>query len=92
MQCLIFTIEEAKLTAQQEAKKIIINNSKSWYRRSSRKLYLFSTLNLMLKVELLVVKEETLERLEAATVEIIVDDTPEAISFSCFDPVQKLLV
>jgi hypothetical protein len=32
------TIEEAKLTAQQEAKKIIINTSKSRYRRSSRKL------------------------------------------------------
>jgi hypothetical protein len=33
------TIEEAKLTAQQEAKKIIINDSKSRYRRSSsRKL------------------------------------------------------
>jgi hypothetical protein len=32
------TIEEAKLTAQQEAKKIIINDSKSRYRRSGRKL------------------------------------------------------
>jgi hypothetical protein len=43
----------------------------------------------MLKVELLVVKDETLE-LEAATgVEIIVDDTP-AIILSCFDPVQRI--
>jgi ribonuclease Y len=32
------TIEEAKLTAQQEAKKIIINTIQSWNRRSSRKL------------------------------------------------------
>jgi ribonuclease Y len=32
------TIEEAKLTAQQEAKKIIINYSESWNRRSGRKL------------------------------------------------------
>jgi ribonuclease Y len=29
------TIEEAKLTAQQEAKKIIINTIQSWNRRSS---------------------------------------------------------
>jgi hypothetical protein len=46
------TIEEAKLTAQQEAKKSLSILFKSWYRRSGC-AYLFSTLNLtMLKVEL----------------------------------------
>jgi hypothetical protein len=43
----------------------------------------------MLKVELLVVKDETLEHWKLTGVEIIVDDTPEAIILSCFDPVNS---
>jgi hypothetical protein len=45
----------------------------------------------MLKVESLVAKDRALEA--ATGVEIIVDDTPEAIILSCFDPcVEKLHV
>jgi ribonuclease Y len=43
----------------------------------------------MLKVELLVAKDETLEHWKLTGVEIIVDDTPEAIILSCFDPVNS---
>ena len=45
---------------------------------------------MMLKDVLLVVKVEILRAIEAATgVEIIVDDTPEAIILSCFDSVRR---
>jgi hypothetical protein len=47
----------------------------------------------VLKVELLVAKDETSGALEAATVEIIVDDTPEAIIPFVLTPyVEKLHV
>jgi ribonuclease Y len=42
------TIEEAKLTAQQEAKKIIINTIQRVGTEEARKLYPYSTLNRMM--------------------------------------------
>jgi ribonuclease Y len=89
------TIEEAKLTAQQEAKKIIINYSESWNRRSVENcVSVFNIESDDVKGRIIGREGRNIRALEAATgVEIIVDDTPEAIILSCFDPyVEKLHV
>jgi ribonuclease Y len=82
-----------KLTAQQEAKKIIINTIQSWNRRSGRKLSVFNIESDDVKGRIIGREGRNIRALEAAGVEIIVDDTPEAIIPSFLIPcVEKLHV
>jgi ribonuclease Y len=74
------TIEEAKLTAQQEAKKIIINTiQRVGTEEAVETVYLYSESD-DVKGRIIGREGRNIRALEAATgVEIIVDDTPEAI-------------
>ena len=86
------TIEEAKLTAHQEARKIIINTIQRIGTEEAVDNCV-SVFNLESdEVKGLIIGREgrNISALEAATgVEIIVDDTPEAIILSCFDSVRR---
>lgn len=85
-------MEEAKLTAQQEAKKIIINT----IQRVGTEEAIDNTVSVFniesddIKGRIIGREGRNIRALEAATgVEIIVDDTPEAIILSCFDSVRR---
>jgi ribonuclease Y len=90
--CLIQdTIEEAKLTAQQ-AKKIIINTIQRVGTEEAVEncVSVFNIESDDVKGRIIGREGRNIRALEAATgVEIIVDDTPEAIILSCFDPVRR---
>ena len=85
-------IEEARLTAQQEAKKIVINTIQ---RIGSEEaidncVSIFNLESDDVKGRIIGREGRNIRVLEAETgVEIIVDDTPEAIILSCFDPVRR---
>ena len=86
------TIEEAKLTAQQEAKKIIINTIQRVGTEEAVEncVSVFNIESDDVKGSIIGREGRNIRALEAATgVEIIVDDTPEAIILSCFDPVRR---
>ena len=86
------TIEEAKLTAQQEAKKIIINTIQRVGTEEAVEncVSVFNIESDDVKGRIIGREGRNIRALEAATgVEIIVDDTPEAIILSCFDPVRR---
>ena len=86
------TLEEAKMTAQQEAKKIIINSIQRIGTEEAIENYV-SVFNLEsddVKGRIIGREGRNIRAIEAATgVEIIVDDTPEAIILSCFDSVRR---
>ena len=86
------TIEEAKLTAQKEAKKIIINTIQRVGTEEAIEncVSVFNIESDDVKGRIIGREGRNIRALEAATgVEIIVDDTPEAIILSCFDPVRR---
>ena len=86
------TIEEAKMAAQQEAKKIIINTIQRVGTEEAIEncVSVFNIESDDVKVRIIGREGRNIRALEAATgVEIIVDDTPEAIILSCFDPVRR---
>src|SRR6476661_307302 len=86
------TIEEAKLTAQQEAKKIIINTIQRVGTEEAVEncVSVFNIESDDVKGRIIGREGRNIRALEAATgVEIIVDDTPEAIIISGFDPVRR---
>ena len=86
------TIEEAKLTAQQEAKKIIINTIQRVGTEEAVEncVSVFNIESDDVKGRIIGREGRNIRALEAATVvEIIVDDTPEAFILSCFDPVRR---
>ena len=86
------TIEESKLTAQQEAKKIIINTIQRVGTEEAVEncVSVFNIESDDVKGRIIGREGRNIRALEAATgVEIIVDDTPEAIILSCFDPVRR---
>ncbi len=85
-------IEEAKLTAQQEAKKIIISTIQRVGTEEAVEncVSVFNIESDDVKGRIIGREGRNIRALEAATgVEIIVDDTPEAIILSCFDPVRR---
>lgn len=85
-------LEEAKLTAQQEAKKIIINTIQRIGTEEAvdNCVSVFNIESDDVKGRIIGREGRNIRAIEAATgVEIIVDDTPEAIILSCFDSVRR---
>ncbi|TDU40249.1 ribonuclease Y [Gelidibacter sediminis] len=86
------TLEEAKLTAQQDAKKIIINTIQRIGTEEAidNCVSVFNIESDDVKGRIIGREGRNIRAIEAATgVEIIVDDTPEAIILSCFDSVRR---
>ncbi len=86
------TVEESKLTAQQEARKIIINTIQRIGTEEAVEncVSVFNIESDDVKGRIIGREGRNIRALEAATgVEIIVDDTPEAIILSCFDSVRR---
>ena len=85
-------LEEAKLTVEQEAKKIIINTIQRIGTEESIEncVSVFNLDSDDVKGRIIGREGRNIRAIEAATgVEIIVDDTPEAIILSCFDPIRR---
>lgn len=85
-------MEEAKLTAQQEAKKIVINTIQRVGTEEAidNCVSVFNIESDDIKGRIIGREGRNIRAIESATgVEIIVDDTPEAIILSCFDPVRR---
>jgi ribonuclease Y len=85
-------MEEAKLTAQQEAKKVVINTIQRIGTEEAIEncVSVFNLESDDVKGRIIGREGRNIRALEAATgVEIIVDDTPEAIILSCFDSVRR---
>tara|TARA_B110000196_G_scaffold130472_1_gene113021 strand:+ start:8002 stop:9531 length:1530 start_codon:yes stop_codon:yes gene_type:complete len=86
------TIEEAKLTANQEAKKIVIQTIQRTAAEQAieNAVSIFNIESDDIKGRIIGREGRNIRAIEAATgVDIVVDDTPEAIIISCFDPVRR---
>jgi ribonuclease Y len=85
-------MEEAKLNANREAKKIVIQSIQrvATEQAVENAVSVFNIDSDEVKGRIIGREGRNIRALEAATgVEIIVDDTPEAIILSCFDPVRR---
>ena len=86
------TVEEAKLTATKEAKRIIITSIQRVATETAieNAVTVFNIESDEVKGRIIGREGRNIRALEAATgIEIIVDDTPEAIILSGFDPVRR---
>ena len=86
------TIEEAKMTAQQEARKVVIKTIQRIGTEEAVEncVSVFNLESDDVKGRIIGREGRNIRAIEAATgVEIIVDDTPEAIILSCFDSVRR---
>jgi ribonuclease Y len=85
-------MEEAKMTANKEAKKIVIQSIQRVATETAieNSVTVFHIESDEIKGRIIGREGRNIRALEAATgVEIIVDDTPEAIVLSAFDPVRR---
>jgi ribonucrease Y len=85
-------MEEAKLTANKEAKKIVVQSIQRTATEVAieNSVSVFPIENDEIKGRVIGREGRNIRALEAATgIEIIVDDTPEAIILSGFDPVRR---
>jgi len=85
-------VEEAKLNASKEAKRIIIQSIQRLGTETAveNAITVFNIESDDIKGRIIGREGRNIRALEAATgVEIIIDDTPEAIVLSCFDPVRR---
>lgn len=85
-------MEEAQLNAKGEAKKIVIQTIQriGTEQAIENSVSVFNIESDEVKGRIIGREGRNIRALEAATgVEIIVDDTPEAILLSCFDPVRR---
>lgn len=85
-------VDEAKMTASKEAKKIVIQTIQRTATESAieNTVSVFNIESDEVKGRIIGREGRNIRALEAATgVEIIVDDTPEAIILSGFDPVRR---
>ena len=86
------SLEEAKLTAEQEARKVVLSTIQRVGVEQSVEncVSVFNLESDYVKGRIIGREGRNIRAIEAATgVEIIVDDTPEAIILSCFDPVRR---
>lgn len=86
------TIEESKLTATKEAKKVVIETIQRTAAEQAIEncVSVFNIESDEVKGKIIGREGRNIRALEAATgVEVIVDDTPEAIVISSFDPVRR---
>ena len=86
------SVEEAKLTAEQEARKVILGTIQrvGVEQAIENCVSVFNLESDDVKGRIIGREGRNIRALESATgVEIIVDDTPEAIILSCFDPVRR---
>jgi ribonuclease Y len=85
-------LEEAKISANKEAKKIVIQTIQrvATEHAIENSVSVFNIENDEIKGRIIGREGRNIRALEAATgIEIIVDDTPEAIILSGFDPVRR---
>ena len=85
-------MEEAQLNAKNEARKIVIQTIQriGTEQAIENSVSVFNIESDEVKGRIIGREGRNIRALEAATgVEIIVDDTPEAILLSCFDPVRR---
>ncbi|HNY43482.1 MAG TPA: ribonuclease Y [Bacteroidales bacterium] len=85
-------IDEAKMTANKEAKKIVLETIQRVATETAieNAVTVFNIESDELKGRIIGREGRNIRALEAATgVEIVVDDTPEAILLSAFDPVRR---
>ncbi|MDC3132995.1 ribonuclease Y [Flavobacteriaceae bacterium] len=86
------SLEEAKFTVHQEAQKLLINTIQRIGTEESIEncVSVFNLESDDVKGRIIGREGRNIRTLESETgVEIIVDDTPEAIILSCFDPVRR---
>ncbi|GAB4253703.1 MAG: ribonuclease Y [Vicingaceae bacterium] len=85
-------VDEAKINANKEAKKIVIQTIQrvATEQAIENSVSVFNIESDEIKGRIIGREGRNIRALEAATgVEIIVDDTPEAIILSCFDPIRR---
>ena len=85
-------MDEAKMTANKEAKKIVVQTIQRVATETAieNSVTVFHIENDEMKGRIIGREGRNIRALEAATgIEIIVDDTPEAIVLSSFDPVRR---
>jgi ribonuclease Y len=86
------TMDEAKINANKEAKKIIIQSIQRLATETAieNSVSVFHIESDEIKGRIIGREGRNIRALEAATgVEIIVDDTPDAITLSCFDSIRR---
>ncbi len=86
------TIEESKLTAEQEARKVVLGTIQrvGVEQAVENCVSVFNLESDDVKGRIIGREGRNIRAVEAATgVEIIVDDTPDAIILSCFDPIRR---
>ena len=85
-------VEDAKIKANKEAKKIIIQTIQRTAAEQTieNAITVFNLESDELKGQIIGREGRNIRALEAATgVDLVVDDTPEAIVLSCFDPLRR---
>jgi ribonucrease Y len=85
-------VDEAKINANRDAKKVVIETIQRVATETAieNSVSVFNIESDELKGRIIGREGRNIRALEAATgVEIIVDDTPEAIILSCFDPIRR---
>jgi ribonuclease Y len=85
-------IDESRLTANKEAKRIVVQTIQrvATEHAVENSVSVFNIENDEVKGRIIGREGRNIRAIEAATgVEIIVDDTPEAIILSCFDPIRR---
>ncbi|MCF0210689.1 MAG: ribonuclease Y [Bacteroidales bacterium] len=85
-------VEEAKMTANQQAKKIVVESIQRTAAETAieNTVSVFNLENEEVKGRIIGREGRNIRTLENLTgVEVIIDDSPDAILLSCFDPVRR---